>query len=124
MNNDSFVYIMTNKLNTTLYIGVTNNLLRRVNEHKSDLTDGFTKSYKLHKLVYYEQFGDINQAIAREKQLKSGSRQKKIGLINNMNPNWSDLSEEFSAWDCFAIATYKRCVETQQKNEWLAMTFR
>jgi len=87
------VYIMTNKSNTTLYTGVTNNLHRRVYEHKNNSGSGFTTKYKLQKLVYYEVTTDINAAILREKQIKGGSRQRKIELINSLNPDWMDLSE-------------------------------
>lgn len=82
---------MTNYNKTTLYIGVTNNLVRRVYEHKHKLVDGFTKRYNLTILVYYEVFDNIENAIIREKQLKAGSRQRKIDLINALNPNWNDL---------------------------------
>jgi putative endonuclease len=85
---------MTNKNNTTLYTGVTNNLLRRVEEHKKHTNSGFTSHYKLHKLVYFEVTSDIQAAILREKQIKGGSRQKKIDLINSLNPDWKDLSED------------------------------
>ncbi len=89
-----YVYILTNKWNTTLYTGVTNNLKKRVYEHKMKVVDGFTKKYNLNKLVYYEIFTDIYNAIAREKQIKAGSRQKKIDLINGINPEWRDLYDE------------------------------
>lgn len=82
---------MTNYTNTTVYVGVTNNLVRRDYEHKNGLIEGFTKRYHLTKLVYYEQFDDITMAIAREKQLKAGSRQKKNDLINGFNKEWVDL---------------------------------
>jgi putative endonuclease len=82
---------MTNKYNTVLYTGVTNDLQRRVYEHKSKLIDGFTKKYNIIKLVYYEIFEDIYNAIAREKQIKGGSRQKKIDLVNSFNQEWKDL---------------------------------
>lgn len=85
------VYIMTNACNTVLYTGVTNNLQRRVYEHKTGSGGVFTKKYKLHKLVYYEVGDDSYNAIAREKQIKAGSRQKKIDLINSLNPEWKDL---------------------------------
>jgi putative endonuclease len=85
---------MTNKLDTVLYTGVTSNLEKRVNEHKLKLIEGFTMKYNVDKLVYYEIFDDINDAIEREKQIKSGSRQKKINLISNMNPSWKDLSNK------------------------------
>jgi len=88
------VYIVTNKNNAVLYTGVTNNLQRRVYEHKQKLVEGFTQKYNLDKLVYYEVFNDIKNAIAREKQIKGGSRQKKIDLVNNMNHTWHDLYEE------------------------------
>lgn len=89
-----YVYIMTNAHNTVLYTGVTNNLARRVYEHKNGIGSVFTKRYNVHKLVYYEVGNDVNAAIAREKQIKGGSRQKKIDLINSLNPEWRDLYEE------------------------------
>ena len=94
MDSQYFIYIMTNRNNNTLYTGVTNNLKRRVYEHKSKLVEGFTKKYRINKLVYYEVFGDIYNAITREKQIKGGSRKKKIDLINGMNSDWHDLYEE------------------------------
>ena len=86
-----YVYIMTNKPNGTLYIGVTNNLVRRVWEHKNKVVEGFTSKYNLDKLVYYEIFEDELGAITREKQIKAGSRKKKIDLIEKINPFWRDL---------------------------------
>ena len=91
MTKQSFIYIMANYTNTTVYVGVTNNLIRRVYEHKNGLVEGFTKRYHLTKLVYYEIFDDITTAITREKQLKAGSRQKKNDLINGFNKEWIDL---------------------------------
>ena len=88
-----YVYIMTNWNNEVLYIGVTNNIARRVYEHKEQLADGFTKKYNVNKLVYVESCEDVRDAITREKQLKGGSRKKKIDLISADNPQWSDLSE-------------------------------
>lgn len=88
-----FVYIMTNQKNGTLYIGVTSNLVQRVYQHKNHLVEGFTKRYGLDNLVYYEQFADMRSAIEREKQLKAGSRKKKIQLIELINPEWNDLYE-------------------------------
>jgi putative endonuclease len=85
---------MTNKNNTVIYTGVTNNLKRRVYEHKEKLSSGFTEKYNINKLVYYEIFYNVNYAIEREKQIKGGSRQKKIDLINEMNPEWNDLYYE------------------------------
>lgn len=93
-SNEYCVYSMTNKANTTLDTGVTNNLQRRVHEHKCDVVEGFTSKYKLHKLVYFEVTTDINAAIRREKQIKGGSRQKKMDLINTINPEWKDLTED------------------------------
>ena len=94
MNKQYYVYVMTNKNNTVLYTGMTNNLIRRVYEHKEKIIDGFTKKYNCTKLVYYEIFNDPYNAIAREKQIKAGSRKKKIDLINSMNPNWKDLYDD------------------------------
>ncbi len=86
-----YVYILTNK-SKTLYTGVTNNLIRRMYEHKNKLVEGFTKKYNLTKLVYYELFNNINDAIRREKQIKGLLRKKKIALIEMINPKWEDLS--------------------------------
>jgi putative endonuclease len=91
MNKQYYVYLMTNKNNTVIYTGVTSNLRKRVYEHKQKLVKGFTKRYNLDKLVYYEVFDDPYYAISREKQIKGGSRQKKIDLVNNMNKGWKDL---------------------------------
>lgn len=86
---------MTNYEETTLYVGVSNDLERRVYEHKNKLTKGFTARYNLKKLVHYEFGGDINGAIEREKQIKSWSRKRKVELINSSNKNWDDLSEQW-----------------------------
>jgi putative endonuclease len=94
MYNQYYVYIMTNKYNTTLYAGATNNLKRRTYEHKEKLVDGFSKRYNIDKLVYYEISGDIESAIIREKQIKGGSRQDKINLVNSTNKEWNDLHDE------------------------------
>ena len=88
-----FVYILTNKSNGVFYIGVTNNLKRRMYEHKNKLVAGFTKKYNIAKLVYFEATNDIRSAIKREKQLKNWHRDWKINLINDFNPSWRDLSE-------------------------------
>ncbi len=85
------VYILTNKNNKVLYTGMTNNLARRVWEHKSKLIEGFTKKYNVSKLVYFESFDNPTSAIKREKQIKAGSRANKLKLINNFNPNWEEL---------------------------------
>jgi putative endonuclease len=89
------VYIMTNLRNTVLYTGVTSNIIKRVSEHKQKVVEGFTSKYNVIKLVYYEDFATMPEAIAREKQIKGGSRQKKINLINGMNPEWEDLYDRF-----------------------------
>ena len=89
-----FVYIMTNYKNTVLYTGVTNNLKKRVYEHKNKLIEGFTKRYNIVKLIYYEVYEDIRYAIEREKQIKKGSRKRKEILINSINKEWRDLYEE------------------------------
>jgi putative endonuclease len=90
-----YVYILTNSRNTVLYIGVTNDLARRISEHKLKLIKGFTSKYNVDKLVYYETFSDPNQAIHREKELKGWLRSKKISLINSINLGFKDLSLEW-----------------------------
>ncbi len=89
-----FVYIMTNQ-SGTLHVGITNNLERRVYEHKNSLLDGFTKKYQINKLIYYEETNDVIAAITREKQIKGWIRKKKIDLIESINPSWKDLSEDW-----------------------------
>lgn len=91
MKKQYFVYIMTNFTNKVLYTGMTNNLIKRVYEHRNKIIEGFTKKYKMTKLVYYEIFDDPISAITREKQIKGGSRRKKIELIINSNPEFEDL---------------------------------
>ena len=91
-----YVYIMTNTNNNVLYTGVTNNLARRVSEHRSGTVKGFTKRYSATKLVYYEYHDSAEAAIGREKQIKAGSRAKKIALIEGMNPGWRDLLSEIA----------------------------
>jgi putative endonuclease len=88
-----YVYILTNKANTVFYVGVTSNLQERISQHKSGFSGGFTTRYKCNRLMYYEDFQWVQEAIAREKQLKGGSRQQKIDLILLKNPMWKDLSE-------------------------------
>lgn len=92
--NQYYVYILTNYHNTTLYTGVTNDLVRRVYEHKNKLTQGFSKKYNINKLVYFESTSDVESAIAREKQIKAGSRKKKVQLIELNNSVWKDLYGE------------------------------
>ena len=90
-----YVYILTNKNHTVLYTGMTNNLKRRVSEHRHGVDGSFTKRYNVNKLIYYEQTPCRETAIAREKQIKAGSRQRKLDLINKMNPDWEDLAIDF-----------------------------
>ena len=90
-----YVYIMTNKYNSVVYTGVTNNLERRVYQHKNKLLEGFTKKYNADRLVYFEMTEDVKSAIEREKQIKGWTREKKNSLIENVNPTWSDLSSEW-----------------------------
>ena len=88
------IYILANKRNGTLYTGVSSNLQQRIYQHKNHQVDGFTKKYHITQLVWYEYTEDMSSAIAREKQIKAGSRQKKIALIETMNPEWRDLYEQ------------------------------
>ena len=87
-----YVYFLTNKCNTALYIGITNDIKRRVREHKTEIIDGYTKRLHLYKLVYLEEFHHPQDAIAREKQLKRWKREKKNALVNAVNPHWQDWS--------------------------------
>jgi putative endonuclease len=91
------VYVMTNKNNGVLYTGVTSNLFKRVSEHKNKMVAGFTSSYNVTKLVYYKEYATMEEAITLEKQIKGGSRHKKIDLIQSKNPEWKDLYEDFFA---------------------------
>ena len=97
------VYIMTN-LSRTLYTGITNNLMKRVYEHKNKLIDGFTKKYDITRLVYFEVFNNIEDAIRREKQIKGWIRKKKTALIESINPEWKDLYEEFVEGNVSALS--------------------
>ena len=94
MDHRYFIYILTNRHHTVLYVGVTNDLCRRINEHRTKIASVFATRYNVTKLVYFEEFDDVNAAIAREKQLKAGSRERKIELINSMNPDWRDLYDD------------------------------
>ena len=94
MKRDYSVYILANETRM-LYIGVTNDLERRLSEHKLKLADGYTRRYNMTRLVYYENLPDVRDAIAREKELKGWRRARKIGLIEAMNPRWRDLSEDW-----------------------------
>ncbi|WPR77509.1 GIY-YIG nuclease family protein [Algoriphagus sp. NG3] len=99
MQKGGAVYIMTNHRHTVLYTGVTSDLLRRVYEHRNKLNpSSFSAKYNLTKLVYFESFHSIEEAIAREKQIKGGSRKRKEDLINSLNPNWIDLWDEVKDW--------------------------
>ena len=92
LNKDYYVYLLTNCNNKVMYVGVTNDLERRLYEHKNKLIKGFTEKYNVNKLVYYEQSNDVQAAIAREKELKKWRREKKNQLVNTLNPTWRDLS--------------------------------
>ena len=94
MVKQSFIYIVTNRSHSVLYTGVTSDLKKRIFQHREGQIAGFTQKYKVKKLVYYEIFEDISYAIEREKQVKAGSRKKKIELIESMNPQWLDLWEQ------------------------------
>ena len=89
-----YVYLLTNWNNKVIYVGVTNDLNRRLYEHKNKIIQGFTQKYNLNKLVYFEETNDINAAITREKEIKKWRREKKDKLVNQLNPNWIDLSEQ------------------------------
>ena len=103
-----YVYILTNKENRVLYTGVTRDLIKRLEEHKRKIDpNSFTARYNVHKLVYYEVTTDVRVAIEREKQIKAGSRAKKLALIKELNPAWEDLAEEWKR-DCHA-----RCTRSQ-----------
>ena len=97
MSSQYYIYIMTNKINTVLYTGISRDLIKRAYEHKQKMVEGFTKKYNVNKLVYYEMFDDPENAIVREKQIKAGSREKKIALIKKVNPQWKDLYDEIAS---------------------------
>jgi putative endonuclease len=96
---DYYVYILTNINNKVMYIGVTNNLTRRVFEHKSKIIPGFTAKYNVYKLVYFEYTTDIKAAIRREKMIKGWRREKKNALVSNFNPDWNDLNDNWEKAD-------------------------
>ena len=93
---DYYVYIITNKYHTVLYTGITNNLPRRIYEHKKKLVKGFSSKYNINKLVYFEQTTEINSALVREKEIKKWRREKKNKLIESLNPHWDDLALSFN----------------------------
>ena len=105
---DYYVYFLTNKTNDVLYVGVTNNIERRLYEHREGLADSFTKKYRTHKLVYFEIFSDPSHAIEREKQIKRWRRSKKDALIKLKNPDWFDLSEQWYRPDPMAAGVALR----------------
>ena len=94
MSKEYYIYLITNKGLNVLYAGVTNNLIRRIYEHKNKLVEGFTKKYNVDRLIYYEVYSEISDAIAREKQIKGWARKNKNDLINQTNPEWKDLSAD------------------------------
>ncbi|PKN86848.1 MAG: excinuclease ABC subunit C [Deltaproteobacteria bacterium HGW-Deltaproteobacteria-1] len=96
MANNYYVYILASKRNGTLYIGVTNDLERRLYEHRNNLIEGFTNKYNVHHLVYFEDVNDIQAALQREKQLKRWTRKWKLELIEKVNPEWRDLANDFN----------------------------
>ena len=93
MDRQYYVYLLTNKPYGTFYVGITNDLVRRIWEHRNDLVDGFTKEHRLHRLVWYEVHGDVVEAITREKRIKKWHRDWKVNLVQRMNPEWDDLYE-------------------------------
>ena len=94
MSKTYYVYLLSNKKSTVIYTGMTNDLVRRVYQHKQGQSESFTQRYRVNRLVYFESFADVRDALEREKQLKAGSRQKKLDLINSTNPEWRDLYDE------------------------------
>ena len=94
MDKRYYIYIVMNKTNTVNYTGVTNDLVRRIYEHKNDVVDGFTKKYQVHKLVYFEEFDDINIALNREKEINGWKKNKKFQLVFQKNPDFKDLYED------------------------------
>ena len=94
-----YVYLLASRRRGTLYVGMANDLIRRIYEHRSDLVPGFTKRYGIHRLVYYEECQNVNAALAREKQLKKWNRKWKLELIESNNPDWIDLYPAFSEMD-------------------------
>ena len=100
-----YVYLLTNDYNNVMYVGVTNDLKRRLYEHKNKIIEGFTSKYNVHKLVYYESFSNADTAIKREKQLKHWIRAKKNALVETVNPEWKDLSVELGLDDGVIIST-------------------
>jgi putative endonuclease len=94
MERSYYVYVLTNWNNRVMYVGVTNNLARRMYEHKHKLIKGFTTKYNINKLVYFEECGDIKEALEREKEIKRWRRKKKDSLVSSLNPEWKDLNKD------------------------------
>ena len=119
MSGTCFVYFMSNTYNNVLYVGVTNNLLRRVSEHKAKINKGFTYKYNCDKLVYYEEFDFIVEAIAREKQLKNWKREWKNVLVVKQNANWEDLSDSIGVSEerIAAVKEYYKGIADQVRND-------
>ena len=119
MSGTCFVYFMSNTYNNVLYVGVTNNLLRRVSEHKAKINKGFTYKYNCDKLVYYEEFDFIVEAIAREKQLKNWKREWKNVLVVKQNANWEDLSDSIGVNEerIAAVKEYYKGIADQVRND-------
>ena len=103
-----YVYILASKRNGTLYVGFTNDLRRRMYEHKNGIIEGFTKKYGVNRLVYFEESAEVNAAIRREKQIKGWRRDKKIALIESTNPDWEDLSKEWFVDSSLAFGMTKK----------------
>lgn len=104
-----FVYLLTNWNDKVMYVGMTNDLLRRVHEHKTKAVNGFTKKYNVHKLVYFEETSDVHAAIAREKEIKKWRREKKNALVIQSNPTWRDLAEQIGLPNCHSDRREKSC---------------
>lgn len=119
MNKEGYIYFLSNQHNNVLYLGVTNNLVRRIGEHKAKINKGFTYKYNCEKLVYFEKIDSITDAISREKQLKNWKREWKNELINEMNPSWKDLSEEIGVTEEYikAIKEYYQGIADQARND-------
>ncbi|MFC2032622.1 GIY-YIG nuclease family protein [Chloroflexota bacterium] len=115
MNKQYYIHIMTNKTNRVLYTGVTNDLGRRLYEHKEKLVEGFTKKYNVNKVVFYEICVDIEGAIAREKQIKGWLRREKVALIESVNPAWRDLSLEWT--DCCSEGARRQAVILKEQSD-------
>ena len=115
MNTQYYIYIITNKTNRVLYTGVTNDLERRLYEHKEKLVEGFTRKYNVNKLVFYEICADIESAIAREKQIKGWLRRKKVALVESVNPEWRDLSLDWK--ECHSERAQRQAVILKERSD-------